>query len=113
MPEQYDDYMNDHVDFSLGNEAILRYKDLDYKIWYALAEFVDNSSQNYLDNREVLDKIFAKSGERFTVHITTDREKTIEITDNAMGMNYQDLKKALWYLERKIQNIKDASQTQI
>ena len=25
----------------------------------------------------------------------------------------QDLKKALWYLERKIQNIKDASQTQI
>ena len=25
----------------------------------------------------------------------------------------QDLKKALWYLERKIENIKDASQTQI
>jgi hypothetical protein len=25
----------------------------------------------------------------------------------------QDLMKALWYLERKIQNIKDASQTQI
>lgn len=95
MSEQYSDFMNDHVDFSLGNEAILRYKDLDYKIWYALAEFVDNSSQNYLDNREVLDKIFAKSGERFTVHITTDREKTIEITDNAMGMNYADLKKAL------------------
>jgi hypothetical protein len=25
----------------------------------------------------------------------------------------QDLKKALWYLERRIQNLEDASQTQI
>ncbi len=95
MTEEYSEFMNDHVDFSLGNEAILRYKDLDYKIWYALAEFVDNSSQNYLDNRKILDEIFSKSGERFQVHITTDRTESIEITDNAMGMNYSDLKKAL------------------
>lgn len=95
MSNDYEDFMNDHVDFSLGNEAILRYKDLDYKIWYALAEFVDNSSQNYLDNKKTLDQVFAKNGDKFSVHITTDREKTIEITDNAMGMNYDDLKKAL------------------
>jgi hypothetical protein len=95
MVKKDDENINDHVDFSLGNEAILRYKDLDYKIWYALAEFVDNSSQNYLDNRKILDDLYAKSGDRFTVHITTDRENSIEITDNAMGMNYENLNNAL------------------
>lgn len=95
MVRKDNENMNDHVDFSLGNEAILRYKDLDYKIWYALAEFVDNSSQNYLDNRKILDELYSKSGDRFTVHITTDRENSIEIADNAMGMNYENLNNAL------------------
>lgn len=95
MTRQDDQPQETHVDFSLGNEAILRYKDLDYKIWYALAEFVDNSSQNYLDNKSILDDIYSQNGERFTVHITTDRENSIEIADNAMGMNYDDLNKAL------------------
>ena len=27
----------------VGGQALARYKDLDYEVWFALAEFIDNS----------------------------------------------------------------------
>ncbi len=52
----------------LGFEAIRSYKRLSYDPWSALAEFVDNSTQSYFNNRKVLDQAFAReeSGLRAT-----------------------------------------------
>ena len=43
----------------LGNSAILAYRRLPYRLWYAIAEFVDNSTDAYLrgNNKNLLDKI--------------------------------------------------------
>jgi Histidine kinase-, DNA gyrase B-, and HSP90-like ATPase len=83
------------IDFRIGNRAILRYKSLDYKIWYALAEFVDNSSQSYFNHKDELDEIYRETNDRFTVHIVTNRGDSLEISDNAYGMTRSQLKKAL------------------
>ena len=41
--------------FQIGYETINSYRRLAYTSWHALAEFVDNSTQAYFDNREALD----------------------------------------------------------
>ena len=76
----------------IGPEIIRAYERLSYKTWYALAEFVDNSTQSYFDNRE----LFERLGERLEVSITYDRTNgTIRIVDNAFGMSQDELTNAL------------------
>jgi hypothetical protein len=60
----------------LGNSAILAYRRLPYRLWYAIAEFVDNSTDAYLrgDNKNLLDEQFKKTGEVFSVEIDFDRD---------------------------------------
>jgi hypothetical protein len=80
----------------IGLQAIATYRRYDYEFWYALAEFVDNSTQSYANNREVLDKAFAAEGESLEVRIVHDRGNGIfRITDNSIGMSDDDLDKAL------------------
>lgn len=82
------------VEISFGYENFANYKRLSYKWWYALAEFVDNSTQSYFDNREALDAALENEGEALTVTIVTDRD-VVRISDNAMGMNLADLQRAM------------------
>lgn len=64
--------------------GILRvFEAVDYKAWYALAEFVDNSIQSYLDNWEALVERGADGG--LEVDITLGDEKIV-IEDNAAGI---------------------------
>jgi hypothetical protein len=65
---------------------------LNYRPWYALAEFVDNSLQSYISNR---DAICAAHGGavRLAVTIRLD-DDSIEISDNAAGIAGQDLARA-------------------
>ena len=35
----------------LGLDVIRSYKRLSYTIWHAIAEFIDNSTQSYFNNR--------------------------------------------------------------
>jgi hypothetical protein len=82
----------------LGNSAILAYRRLPYRIWYAIAEFVDNSTDAYLrgNNKILIDEQFKKTGEVFSVEVDFDREnKTLRIFDNSMGMNEAELENAL------------------
>jgi hypothetical protein len=82
----------------LGNSAILAYRRLPYRLWYAIAEFVDNSTDAYLrgNNKILLDEQFDKTGEVFSVEIDFDRDnKTLRIFDNSMGMNESELESAL------------------
>lgn len=67
---------------------------LSYKPWYAIAEFVDNSTQSYYNNKKEL-----KSSEKdfkLVVKIQYDDEnKTLRINDNAYGMEFEDFKSAI------------------
>ena len=84
------------IDLVIGTEAIRSYKRLSYKGWYALAEFVDNSTQSYFDHRAELDELFALDGGKLEVSITYDRsQSTLRIVDNAFGMDAADLERAL------------------
>lgn len=68
--------------------AVLRH--LEYKPWYALAEYVDNAVQSYLSNRDRL-----PTGMKLAVSIEIDRlDKTIVIADNAGGIAESDIARA-------------------
>jgi hypothetical protein len=82
--------------FGIENTVISSYRRLSYEAWYAFAEFVDNSTQAYFDNRKELDKIFSASGRKLEIHITYNRDEDfIEIKDNSIGMDEIGLDRAL------------------
>ncbi|MFT4224219.1 ATP-binding protein [Dysgonomonas sp.] len=81
--------------FEIENNVIASYKRLSYDPWYAFAEFVDNSTQAYFDNRETLDEKFAETGERLRIDIRyLPNDDTIIISDNSIGMNEAGLIRA-------------------
>jgi hypothetical protein len=80
----------------LGFEVIRSYKRLSYEPWSALAEFVDNSTQSYFNNRDALDSAYATEEALLVVSIRYDRNADeLSISDNAMGMDEADLERAL------------------
>jgi hypothetical protein len=83
----------------LGNHAILAYRRLPYRPWYALAEFVDNSTDAYLraGNRDLLDAAFQNDeAGRLQVEVTYDRDRgLVRIGDNSMGMSLAELEAAM------------------
>jgi hypothetical protein len=86
------------MQLQLGPEIISSYKRLAYRVWYALAEFVDNSTQAYFNNKKALDKVYAETNTRLTVAITTGKDEDgdfIRISDNSIGMSEDELKKAV------------------
>jgi hypothetical protein len=88
--------MADQLSLQLGLETIDSYKRLSYSPWHALAEFVDNSTQSYFNNRDAADAALEAAGEDFRVDVVYDRENLrIRISDNAMGMNREELEYAL------------------
>ncbi|WP_162141972.1 ATP-binding protein [Aureimonas ureilytica] len=81
----------------VGLNAITQYRRLDYTPWHAIAEFVDNSTQSYLNSRDALQEAFDKDEEGFEVHISYDRDHParLRVADNAMGMSLPELEHAL------------------
>lgn len=84
------------IPFKVGLDVIKSYRRLAYTPWHALAEFVDNSTQSYFNNRQVLDNLYEEDDEMLEVRIVYDRDQELlRITDNAMGMSYKELEAAL------------------
>lgn len=82
----------------LGPEIISSYKRLAYQVWYALAEFVDNSTQAYFNNKTLLDRAYKKEGTKLKVSIKTGRDshgEYIYIHDNSIGMSEAELANAI------------------
>lgn len=67
---------------------------LSYKPWYAIAEFVDNSTQSYISHSNELS---ASPGfEKLIVNINYNIENnTLTITDNAFGMEIERFRDAI------------------
>jgi len=88
-----------HLRFKIENNVIQSYKRLAYTPWHAIAEFVDNSTQSFFDNREVLTRL-AESNLKLTcplrVVIEYDASNDLfRVEDNAMGMSFDELTHAL------------------
>ncbi len=77
----------------VGILSVLRH--LNYKPWFAMAEFVDNSFQSYLQNAERLHRLH---GDGFRVKVDIEIEKSdevrIKIRDNAGGIAALDYARA-------------------
>jgi hypothetical protein len=73
--------------------SVLRH--LNYKAWFAIAEFIDNALQSYLANRQALE---ANHGPEFRlevdVRIDTTGPGLIVIADNAAGISAADFPRA-------------------
>ncbi len=85
------------IQLQLGFEVIQSYKRLSYTPWHAIAELVDNATQSYFDNQAVLDAEFAASGDKLTIGVVYERANRgmIRVSDNAMGMSFDELQRAL------------------
>ncbi len=88
------------MELILGYEILESYKRLPYKVWYAFAEFIDNSTQSYRNHRPELNKWYEQEESMLTVQIAyTNSNKNhggqIEIVDNAFGMDKEDLQNAM------------------
>lgn len=72
--------------------SVLRH--LNYKTWFALAEFVDNSIESFITNRDELARIDGENV-HLTVSISIDADADrITIADNAAGIREKDYARA-------------------
>ena len=66
---------------------------LNYKPWYAIGEFVDNSTASYLGHKQIMKFYHIK---KVSVYVEYDAFKnTLTITDDAYGMNRGDFERAV------------------
>lgn len=73
--------------------SVLRH--LNYKAWFAIAEFIDNSLQSYLTNEEALHELHGPDFRLLVdVRIDTDAPGRIVVTDNAAGISSADFPRA-------------------
>ena len=82
------------LEIRFGHENFGNYKRLAYKWWFAIAEFVDNSTQSYSDHADELRSAYKAEAERFSVVISTGQD-FLRVSDNAMGMSLDDLERAM------------------
>lgn len=86
--------MHDTTKMNVGIQSIDAYSRLNYTMWFALAEFVDNSTQSRLNYDSIVKEILGDSP--LEVKIVHDRlRRSITIEDNSIGMSKDGLKAAL------------------
>jgi len=74
------------------------YRRLSYRTWGAVAEFVDNSTQNYYDHRKDLLRVYRREGNpgKLRIEAVYDGDRNVlTILDNANGMNLEELERAV------------------
>jgi hypothetical protein len=99
------------MELVLGYELLESYKRLPYKAWYALAEFIDNSTQSYRNHEDEMKHQFDEEDDMLRISVEFKNGKTegyLIIKDNAYGMNEDVLRKAL-ILGRRPENRSERS----
>lgn len=85
----------DTINIRPGVSILSVLKHLNYKPWFALAEFVDNSVQSYLEHKEEIKKVEGKDFKlQVSIEIDTSDEGKIAIRDNAAGIYQEDYARA-------------------
>lgn len=88
--------MPDQIDIRPPSDVYDAFGRLNYKPWYALAEFVDNSTQNFFTFHDSL--VAAKGGPpQLTVDIDYKggEQPVLMVADDAHGMNVEEFTRAL------------------
>ncbi len=80
------------IDITLPQQAYAIFESLNYTPWNAVGEFVDNSIQSYLNNKEKLKKL--EDNYKLKIYVKLDQNR-LEISDNASGIDEDNLKKGL------------------
>lgn len=84
------------IELEIGLNAINSYKRLAYTPWYAIAELVDNSTQSFFNNEDILRSVSNPDERPLKVVIEYDRKADLlRVTDNAMGMSAAELQSAM------------------
>lgn len=86
------------IDIRPAVSVYATYRRLSYKPWYAIAEFVDNSTQSYYDHRAELIEAFGQEEgpSNLRVEVAYDNERNaLTIVDNAHGMEMEELTRAV------------------
>lgn len=86
------DVVQEETDLAIGPRAIEAYSRLNYTMWHALAEFIDNSTQSRLNYDAIIDGVLAAEGTPLVVTIEHDKvNRQLIIRDNSIGMTKDDL----------------------
>lgn len=90
------EFTTDVIDINIQPPASILnvFSRLSYKPWYAIAEFVDNSTQSYLSHSELLSN--DKNFDKLVVKVKYDSTNNVlSIIDNAYGMEIDRFKDAI------------------
>lgn len=83
------------IDIRPDSGVYATFRRISYRPWSAIAEFIDNATQNYFEFKESIAS-FTGTSPTLEVDIVYDRSsKTLAIVDNANGMNWNELERAI------------------
>src|SRR5258706_14794727 len=98
------------LEYITEDSVINSYKRLAYTPWHAIAEFIDNSTQSFFNNRKVLEEANRGLSRPLEVKVDYDVSTGVfRIEDNAMGMSFDELASAL-HVSRPPKNANGRSQ---
>ena len=87
--------MSNKVNIRPGVSMLSVLQHLNYKIWHAMAEFVDNSVESFLLNQEILRKVHPDNL-NLVVRIDIDSSlRRISVKDNAAGIALVDFRSGI------------------
>ncbi len=92
LPDRIGDI--DRVNIRPGTGILSTLRHLNYKQWFALAEFVDNSLQSFLNNRDRLIQAGGKAQVVVSIEAQASLPGRISIRDNAAGIATSDYARA-------------------
>jgi len=95
MPKKQLNRVPVQVEIRPGVSMLAVLQHLNYKPWFAFAEFVDNSIQSFLDNREAIESSDGPGFKlRVVIKIDHGKQQRISIEDNAAGISLEDFPRA-------------------
>ncbi len=84
------------AELTIGPSALEAYSRLSYTMWYALAEFVDNSTQSRLNYEKLIDDVLLNEQKPLEINIIYNKvAREMRIEDNSIGMTKEKLIDAL------------------
>lgn len=83
------------IDIRPDSGVYSTFRRISYRPWTAVAEFIDNSTQNYFNHREEIAQYLEVQPALEIDVVYQPRAKTLAIIDNANGMNWDELERAI------------------
>ena len=93
-----DDSSSNAINIRPESNVYATYQRLSYRPWYAIAEFVDNSTQNYYDHKDILLSSYQCDNDNSCMRVAIsydDEKRSLLILDNAFGMEMEELQRAV------------------